>query len=196
MSAAGALRSARLRLLPPDAGMAAPLADYYARNGTHLAPWEPRRAHLSDAAVQARHLAVMAQDHADDRHWRWFLVPHDDARIVGSVALSGVARGFHHSANLGYSVDVALQGRGLMREALEAVLGAAFGPALNLHRVQAGCVPHNARSISLLQRLGFREIGLAQGYLCIDGRWQDHRLFERLNPGFRAPGDWGPAPPA
>lgn len=184
------LRTERLRLLPPDPALAAPVAAYFARNAAHLAPWEPRRAGLTDVRAQAESLRQMALAHTQGLAWRWLLQPLGSAELVGSVALSNVVRGFHHSATLGYALDAGLQGQGLMREALEAVLAEAFGPALNLHRVQAGCLPHNARSIGLLQRLGFREIGLAQDYLCIDGRWQDHRLFERLNPDFVPPADW------
>ena len=53
-----------------------------------------------------------------------------------------------------------------------------FGPQ-NLHRIMANYMPSNARSGSLLRRLGFREEGLAKDYLRINGRWRGGglRLF-------------------
>jgi ribosomal-protein-alanine N-acetyltransferase len=73
---------------------------------------------------------------------------------------------------------------------LRAVITKAFAPAINLHRIQAAVRPNNARSLAVLQRLGFREEGLAQDYLFIDGAWRDHRLFAVTNPGFVPPDHW------
>ena len=82
-------------------------------------------------------------------------------------------------ASLGYALDAAHQGAGLMHEALQAVIGEAFGP-LNLHRLQAAYRPENTRSAAVLQRLGFRELGLARDYLFIDGAWRDHERWAKL----------------
>lgn len=185
------LRTARLELMPADPVYAGRVAAFFARNAAHLAPWEPRRAQLADPMVQALSLEQMAKAFAEGSGWRWLLLASDDSsRVIGSVALNTVVRGFHQSAKLGYALDEQAQGRGLMQEALQAVLAAAFGADLNLHRVQAAVRPENTRSLSLLQRLEFREIGLAKDYLQIDGAWRDHLLFEHLNPGFRPPPDW------
>ncbi len=77
-----------------------------------------------------------------------------------------------------------------MHEALQAVLAEAFSPRIHLHRLQAGVRPENRRSLAVLARLGFRQIGLAQRYLFIDGDWRDHLLFELLHHGFVQPADW------
>jgi ribosomal-protein-alanine N-acetyltransferase len=51
---------------------------------------------------------------------------------------------------------------------------------LELHRLQAATLPHNAASRKVLQRSGFEEIGLAPAYLKIAGSWQDHVLYQRI----------------
>jgi len=56
----------------------------------------------------------------------------------------------------------AWQGRGLMREALSAVLGFGFD-RMQLARVEANVVPENEPSLRLLGQLGFREIELRRG---------------------------------
>jgi ribosomal-protein-alanine N-acetyltransferase len=66
-----------------------------------------------------------------------------------------------------------------MTEALGAVLAHAFGP-LGLHRIEAACMPDNARSRRLLDRWGFREEGLARQYLKINGVWHDHLIYALL----------------
>ena len=73
----------------------------------------------------------------------------------------------------------AYAGQGYMREATNLALDFAFG-GLRLHRVEAGCLPRNARSIGLLTRLGFTHEGLARAYLEINGVWEDHLLFAIL----------------
>lgn len=186
-----ALQSARLRLAPADPALAGQVAAFFGRNAAHLAPWEPRRVQLADALAQRLSLEQMAQAFADGSGWRWLLLPAgDDSRVIGSVAVNTVVRGFHHSANLGYALDAQAQGQGLMHEALAAVIAHVFSPTVNLHRLQAAVRPENLRSLRLLDRLGFTRIGLARDYLCIDGAWRDHLLLERLNPDFRPPADW------
>jgi ribosomal-protein-alanine N-acetyltransferase len=61
------------------------------------------------------------------------------------------------------------------------MLRLAFGE-LHLHRVEAGTLVHNAASQRVLERNGFVRYGLAPQYLRIAGRWQDHVLFQVLNP--------------
>lgn len=186
-----ALQSARLCLAPADPALAGRVAAFFARNAAHLAPWEPRRAQLADALAQRLSLEQMARAFAEGTGWRWLLLPAgDDRQVIGSVAVNNVVRGFHHSANLGYALDEQAQGQGLMREALATVIEHVFSAAVNLHRLQAAVRPENARSLRLLQHLGFERIGLARDYLCIDGAWRDHLLLERLNPHFRSPPDW------
>jgi ribosomal-protein-alanine N-acetyltransferase len=53
---------------------------------------------------------------------------------------------------------------------------------LGLHRVEAGTLVHDAGSQRVLERNGFTRYGLAPQYLRIAGRWQDHVLFQRLDP--------------
>jgi [ribosomal protein S5]-alanine N-acetyltransferase len=40
-------------------------------------------------------------------------------------------------------------------------------------------MPRNTGSIRVLEKNGFREEGYAVGYLCINGVWEDHRIFAR-----------------
>ena len=49
-----------------------------------------------------------------------------------------------------------------------------------LHRVEAACIPTNLASVRLLEKSGFRREGYARSYLCINGTWQDHLLYARL----------------
>ena len=186
----------RLRLLAPDPepalGQAAAVAAYLARNAAHLAPWDPPRAPDDDEpdAVQGR-LVTGAAAFGAGLAWRWWLVPADEpGRVIGSVSLSNLSRGAFQNCSVGYALDAACQGHGLMLEALQAVVAEAFSPAINLHRLQAAVQPENRRSLAVLARAGLTDEGLARNYLYIAGAWRDHRLLALTNPAFIAPAHW------
>lgn len=182
-----ALTTARLQLLPAHEDLAAAVADFHLRNAAHLAPWEPAAPPgFATEEFQRERMRRAAREHLAGTTLRWWLQGLDaPTRIVGSIGLSQVSRGPFQNAMLGYGVDATCEGRGLMREALAAVIAHAFSAALNLHRIQASVRPENLRSVALLQRLGFDDEGLARDYLYIDGAWRDHRLFALRNAEFR-----------
>jgi ribosomal-protein-alanine N-acetyltransferase len=100
----------------------------------------------------------------------------DDDRIAGNLNVSNIVRGPFACAAIGYSVFVHAAGRGLMGDALDTVVGYAFGP-LRLHRLEANIQPGNARSIALVKRHGFRLEGFSPDFLFINGAWRDHERW-------------------
>lgn len=169
-------------LRPIEAGDGAALAEAYARNREHLAPWEPARTpEFFTPRLQEREVAASLGRLAQGTAMPLVLVqrrPGGADRIVGRVNLSDIVRGVFLNANLGYWVDVELQGRGLASAAVGAALHHAS--TAGLHRVQAGTLVHNLASQRVLERNGFERIGFAPRYLRIAGEWRDHVLFQRL----------------
>jgi ribosomal-protein-alanine N-acetyltransferase len=164
-------------LRPLTADDAPGLAAAYRRNREHLAPYDPLRdeAFYTDAgqarAVEAQ-LRAVAVGQVDP--WTlWY-----DGEVVGRLNLNNIIRGVLQSANVGYWVDRELTGRGLAT----AAVGHAVDRArqLRLHRLEAGTLVDNVASQKVLLRCGFEEFGLAPEYLFIAGRWQDHRLYQRI----------------
>jgi ribosomal-protein-alanine N-acetyltransferase len=89
------------------------------------------------------------------------------------VTLSSIVYGFFQSCYLGYKMDARYTRRGLMTEALTAVIEHAF-TTMGLHRLEANVMPRNEASKGLLVKLGFHDEGIAKRYLQIQGRWEDH----------------------
>lgn len=104
---------------------------------------------------------------------------HPAPALVGGVTLTNVRRGVTQAATLGYWLGAPYVGRGLMHDALSALVPFAFD-VLRLHRIEAAVMPCNAASLRTLGRLGFCREGLARRYLKIAGRWEDHILFALL----------------
>lgn len=160
---------------PLDLADAAVLLELRLRNRAFLEPWEPvRDERFYTRAMQKETVRGAIREREEGRALPFVIV--EAGAVVGSVNLSGIIRGVFDNAYLGYWIDEAHGGRGLMTEAVRQAVTYAFAVA-GLHRVQAAVIPRNGGSIRVLEKLGFREEGLAERYLCINGTWEDHKLF-------------------
>ena len=150
-------------------------------NRGFLEQWEPvREDSYFTLASQAADIAADADNAAAGRRYAFGVFVGDE--LVGRTALSQLVRGVFQNAYLGYSIGERWNGRGLATEAVGLAVDFAFD-GLFLHRVQAAVMPRNTGSIRVLEKNGFREEGYAVGYLCINGVWEDHRIFARLREG-------------
>lgn len=182
----------RLILRGPDESSATSLADYQLRNRAHLDPWGPPapEGFFGEQGQRERLQQALRGEAAGTSQAFWLLLKDAPQRIIGHARLSQIERGPFCSAMLGYSIDATCEGRGLMQEALRAVIENAFSGDAPLHRIQANVRTENVRSSSLLVRLGFAQEGFAPHYLFIDGAWRDHLMFALRNPAWpvdRAP---------
>ena len=146
-----------------------------------LTPWEPTwpTDDLSRSAFRRR-LRRYAEDQRSDQSYAFFLFRRSDNALAGGLTLANVRRGVAQAGSLGYWIGEPFARRGLMSAAVQALVPFAFS-SLRLHRLEAACIPTNAGSIRLLEKAGFEREGYAREYLCINGLWQDHLLFARLN---------------
>lgn len=181
------LATPRLRLLHVRPAMASSFAAFMVRNTEHLRRWDPPHPEGFGTAAHWRRLLLSAvrEFHAGTA-LRWALFAADAgerAPLLGRINFTQIFRGPFQSCVLGYQLDAAAQGEGLMGEALRAALDDLFRTRA-LHRVQAAYIPENERSAKVLRRLGFERIGIARRYLFIDGAWRDHVLVALTNPDF------------
>ena len=167
------------RLITPDDASA--IADLVAASREFLAPWEPARdgSYFSVEGQRATIEAALA------KHEAGAMLPHvilnDEGRVAGRIIINDIVHGAFENGHLGYWVSAAEGGRGLATAAVREMIDVAFGQ-LGLHRIQAGTLLHNVRSQRVLERNGFIRFGMAPAYLKIDGQWQDHYLYQLINP--------------
>ncbi|HEX8243457.1 MAG TPA: GNAT family N-acetyltransferase [Longimicrobium sp.] len=177
------IETARLVLRMAEVRDAPAIVRYFLENRAHLAGSRPRMMpeFFTDEFWRSQAHAALSEFRTD-RSLRLFMFEKPGAtRVVGNVNFVQFQRGAAHFCTLGYGVAAEREGRGMMREALEAGIGYVFGE-LNMHRIQANYVPWNRRSGGLLRRLGFTVEGYARDYLYLDGQWQDHVLTSLTNP--------------
>ncbi|MGN6250362.1 MAG: GNAT family N-acetyltransferase [Marmoricola sp.] len=99
-----------------------------------------------------------------------------DGRLAGQVTVNNIVRGSAQFASIGYWIDERYAGRGIMPRAVALVVDHCF-EHVGLHRIEVAIRPENHASLRVVDKLGIRLIGLAPGYLHIDGDWRDHLLF-------------------
>lgn len=103
--------------------------------------------------------------------------------IIGSCGLFAVNADYF-SASLGYDLSVEYWGKGIMTEALKALLGHAFS-SFGLNRINALTYPDNAKSIKVLYGLGFRTEGIMHEFGFWKSEFHDMCLHALLKKDWR-----------
>jgi len=103
----------------------------------------------------------------------------DDGAVLGWAAVSPVSGRCVYAGVVEISVYVAAEGRGRgIGSALLATL-VSSSEAGGVWTLQAGVFPENAASLALLERHGFRRVGVRERLGQLDGEWRDVLLLER-----------------
>jgi len=170
-------KNIELKVLTPEDGNS--LLDYYTRNKKHLEPYEPNRnKDFYTLEGQTKGLEESYKQYLNGSSANFGIFK--DKVLIGKIQLSNIVRGVFQNAFVGYSMDEQEQNKGYIKEALSLVLDYAFND-LELHRIEASTLVDNEKSQNVLLGCGFREIGISKGYLYINNKWRDHKIFYRLN---------------
>jgi [ribosomal protein S5]-alanine N-acetyltransferase len=104
---------------------------------------------------------------------RWGITLHGEEKLLGSCGFHRFGPDFHR-VETGYELDRSFWGKGIMTEAMTAILTYGFTD-LNLHRIEAIIDIANDRSKALLLKLGFTYEGnLRQRYSFRNGFDDEH----------------------
>jgi len=96
--------------------------------------------------------------------------------LVGQLTVSSITYGSLRSASIGYWVSEHVAGRGITPTAVALATDHCFR-VLRLHRVEINIRPENRPSLRVVEKLGFRDEGVRERFLHIQGQWCDHRTF-------------------
>jgi [ribosomal protein S5]-alanine N-acetyltransferase len=150
---------------------------------------EPLHAILSDARAMA-YWSSPPHEHIDHtREWLASMIaiqPSEGEDFIVELdgQLIGKA-GLWRFPEIGFLFHPHYWGQGFAREALGAVIERAF-TVHGLARIEADVDPRNLRSLSLVDRLGFRETGRKERTWFVGGRWCDSIYLALDAEGWRA----------
>jgi ribosomal-protein-alanine N-acetyltransferase len=109
----------------------------------------------------------------------WGVVLKDSGAFVGTC---GVDYGYapeHARAELGYVLSREHWGKGLVPEAVRAVIRFGFG-RMELNRIQARCIAENTASARVMEKAGMTYEGTLREYQLIKGAYRDMKFYSIL----------------
>jgi ribosomal-protein-alanine N-acetyltransferase len=110
----------------------------------------------------------------------WGITLHGDDRLIGTVAFWRVMKE-HHRAEIGYTLLPAHWGKGIVSEALAAILDHGFG-VLKFHSVEANTDPDNSASRRVLEKAGFVQEAHFKENWFFNGVFTDSVIYSKLAP--------------
>lgn len=152
--------------------------EYCVKNKKHLEYYEPsREERYYTLEVQKSYLIESYKAYLNGREINFGIFK--GGKLIGKIRITNIILGVLRSCNIGYSIDEKAQGNGYMKEALNLALE-YISDVLELHRVEASTLLDNDRSQSVLRSCGFKELGINEKYIYINGEWRDHKIFYKV----------------
>ncbi|MGZ3982079.1 MAG: GNAT family N-acetyltransferase [Mucilaginibacter sp.] len=112
----------------------------------------PRATTVDDAV---KFIYKIQQATADGQSFYWAITLTNDDTLIGAVCLWNISEDLL-TIEVGFELHPDFQGKGLMQEALTAVIDNCFNP-LGFSTITACTHPKNSGSIKLLEKCGFKE---------------------------------------
>ncbi|MCG8398493.1 GNAT family N-acetyltransferase [Bacillus atrophaeus] len=113
---------------------------------------------------------------------RWGITLKDTGIVIGSCGfLNRIAK--HYRAEVGYELSKDYWRKGIVSEALEAVVKYGYN-CLQLERIEALIEPSNIPSIKLVEKQGFSREGLLRYYEFACGTFEDLYMYSMIKGDF------------
>jgi len=110
--------------------------------------------------------------------FRLGIVLKNDQQMVGTVGLYEIYKE-HGTSVLGYDLLFEYWNRGIMTEAVNALVDYAFRE-LNLNRIEGSADPENIASLRVLEKCGFEKEGLLREKFYYGGAFHDDMVYSIL----------------
>ena len=135
-------------------------------------PDKPRPAQVE------RYIRWMAKLYGSGKGCAWMIEDQVSRSLVGAIRFNYFDKKSRFG-EVGYELHPEFWGRGLMTEALRAVVVCGH-QAFRLNRLEAWTLPGNGASDRVLEKAGFRYEGTLRQRARFKGAYHDFRMFGRL----------------
>ena len=140
--------------------------------------WETHRSIEDSRAF----LEFATQKYENGGEPDWGIVYRGNGCLVGACGLVNW-EAEHARAEVGFVLSREYWGRGLMSEAVRAILRFGF-KRMNLNRIEARCIAENAASARVMEKAGMVYEGTLRQREYIKGAYRDIKLYAILKKGF------------
>lgn len=140
--------------------------------------WETHRSIQDSRAF----LEFATQKYENGGEPDWGIVYRGNGCLVGACGLVNW-EAEHARAEVGFVLSREYWGRGLMSEAVRAILRFGF-ERMNLNRIEARCIAENAASARVMEKAGMVYEGTLRQREYIKGAYRDIKLYAILKKGF------------
>lgn len=169
------LTTARLALRQLRAGDAANM--FRLRSDPEVMRYIPRP--LARNEEDALALINMYNDHIKKNEAiNWAITEKGTDQLIGAIGFVAI-RKEHFRAEIGYILHPDFQGKGMMKEALAALMDYGFN-IMKLHSIEAIIDPDNTASAALLEKSGFVKEGHFKENEFLMGRFWDTAVYSKL----------------
>jgi [ribosomal protein S5]-alanine N-acetyltransferase len=122
----------------------------------------------------------MITDITNDNGITWAITSKDDPKLMGTIGYWRLDKP-NYRAEIGYMMHPDWQGKGLMQEAMTAVIDYGF-KTMKLHSIEANVNPANEASIKLLEKNKFVQEAYFKENYYYDGKFLDSVIYSLLTP--------------
>lgn len=173
----------RLVLKALDGKYAAMLLNFIVTGRDEFEKYEMKKA--VDYYTVRYQKQILATEYAlmkEHKYARYYVFLKDDPdTIIGTVSFGAFRPLPYLSCNIGYKFLKRHHGYGYAGEAVAAAIEEIFRE-LKFHQIYAYIMPVNEPSIKLIEKQGFFYEGLSKKCLSVNGNWEDHYVYKRINP--------------
>ena len=110
----------------------------------------------------------------------WAITLHREEKLAGTICYWNITKE-HYRAEIGYALNPDHQGKGIMQEAMAAIIDHGF-KTMKLHSIEANVNPHNTASVKLLKRNNFIREGYFKENYFYDGKFLDSAIYSLVTP--------------
>lgn len=110
----------------------------------------------------------------------WAITLKGDDTLIGNICIFNIKKD-HHRGEVGYLLHPDHHRKGIMSEAIEAVLQTGFGK-YKLHSIEAVVNPKNKVSIKLLKKNKFKQEAYFKENYFYHGKFMDSAVYSLLAP--------------
>ena len=142
--------------------------------------WKPH----PDEGYTRSYLEYLAGRYRIGAHYEWVVADKETKRMIGTCGFASIDCA-NNCAELGYVLNPAYRGRGLILEAAQRVLQFGFC-VLGLNRIEARYMVENTASLRVMEKLGMQFEGVAREGMLIKGLYRDIGKCAILAKDFRA----------